>query len=309
MNNNVDISVIVLTYNPNLEDLCNTLKSIVVQKDINFEIVISDDGSSIFDEITIKKFFESNQFDNYCILRNENNQGTVINALEGVKRANAEYVKLISPGDCLYKCDVLYKIYSDLKETENGFLFGNAIYYKKDNNNDKFEILGEKKHPIHFRLYEKDSVLYRILAKENYVILNDVCLGAATAGNRQLFLEYLCKIEGKIKYGEDSIYRLMMVDNIRYSYLNTPIIWYQYGTGVSTNKNSFWSIALNKDLEAGDKIIESSLNHDFFHIRFRLMMKLKRLLGKKSKYFIFPEMVLLKIKYTIEESKKLIKSK
>ena len=40
-----DISVVVLTYNPDLNDLKKTLRSIMLQDGVDFEIVIADDGS------------------------------------------------------------------------------------------------------------------------------------------------------------------------------------------------------------------------------------------------------------------------
>ena len=41
----MDITVILCTYNPTIEELVITLDSIVNQRDVSFEIVISDDGS------------------------------------------------------------------------------------------------------------------------------------------------------------------------------------------------------------------------------------------------------------------------
>ena len=45
MQNKYEISVLVLTYNFIYNNLIKTLDSIISQKNINFEIVIADDGS------------------------------------------------------------------------------------------------------------------------------------------------------------------------------------------------------------------------------------------------------------------------
>ena len=43
--NKYDISVIIVTYNPKWEKLRTTILSILFQKNINIEIIVSDDGS------------------------------------------------------------------------------------------------------------------------------------------------------------------------------------------------------------------------------------------------------------------------
>ena len=55
--NSVEVSVLVLTYNSNLDKLIDTVKSVIDQRGVSLEIVISDDGSKVkhFDEL--KDFF------------------------------------------------------------------------------------------------------------------------------------------------------------------------------------------------------------------------------------------------------------
>ena len=48
------IAVEVLTYNSDLEKLKLTLNSILIQKNIDFEIIIADDVSKNFNEKSIK---------------------------------------------------------------------------------------------------------------------------------------------------------------------------------------------------------------------------------------------------------------
>ena len=54
---NVDVSVVVLTYNPDLRGLKRTLRSVMLQTGVNFEIIIADDGSSDNLSEEIKAFF------------------------------------------------------------------------------------------------------------------------------------------------------------------------------------------------------------------------------------------------------------
>lgn len=60
MTNKFEISALVVCYKPNLKKLIMTLKSLIYQKDVSMQIVITDDGSEIdhFDEI--KAFFAVN---------------------------------------------------------------------------------------------------------------------------------------------------------------------------------------------------------------------------------------------------------
>ena len=41
----MQISVVVLTYNPDSEKLLATLRSVICQQDVDYEVILSDDGS------------------------------------------------------------------------------------------------------------------------------------------------------------------------------------------------------------------------------------------------------------------------
>ena len=47
MQNCHQVSVIILSYNPKIEKMCRTIRSIIGQKNINFEVFVSDDGSTL----------------------------------------------------------------------------------------------------------------------------------------------------------------------------------------------------------------------------------------------------------------------
>ena len=44
----IDVSVIVVMYNPVLDKLYKTLDSIICQKGVSFEIILCDDGSGMW---------------------------------------------------------------------------------------------------------------------------------------------------------------------------------------------------------------------------------------------------------------------
>lgn len=84
------------------------------------------------------------------------------------------------------------------------------------------------------------------------MILNDIALGAATLCERNILVEYLLRIDGKVIYAEDNIYRIMMFDGVCADYFSEYAIFYEYGEGVSASRESVWCERLLKDWKATD---------------------------------------------------------
>ena len=236
-----DFSVVVCTYNSDIKKLFITLNTIMFQRNCSFEIVIADDGSKMFDEVAIREYFDRNEFCNYQIVRNLVNNGTVKNCLSGVRLAKGKYIKFISPGDYLYDENTLFKFGKFISNKEYKVVFGRAAYYSVD---DKDVTLYQKMNPVDLEPYittDKKAIF------KNYLYYRDYILGAAFICKKEVLLNYLLKIQEKVKYAEDCSYILMVADGIEIGLLDDFIIWYEYGTGISTNKSSFWSEMLYKD--------------------------------------------------------------
>lgn len=246
--NDYKVSVVVLTYNPVWEKLVATLKSIIRQEKVFVQLVISDDGSpeNYFKET--KEYLERNQFYNYVMISNAKNEGTVVNTLHGVEAATGEYIKTISPGDCLTDSNVLFSWIETMISNNVKWSFSDAIYYKLEK--EKFHILQEKAHPADIRPYMRGKI---DKCKWNYVVLDDIALGAAIIAQKQVMLKYLQRIVGKVKYAEDNIWRLMMFDGIVGGYFPYPSVLYETGTGVSTSGSNVWSKRLEEDWNASTK--------------------------------------------------------
>lgn len=236
-----DFSVVVCIYNSDIEKLFLTLNTILFQENCTFEIVIADDGSKTFDEDAIKEYFRKNNFIDYRIVGNLVNYGTVKNCLSGVRVAQGKYIKFISPGDYLYDENTLFKYGEYIKNKEYKVVFGRAAYYSVG---DKEITLYQKMNPVDLEPYiNKDKkAMFR-----NYLYYRDYILGAAFICNKEVLLKYLLIIQDKVKYAEDCSYILMVADGIEVGFLDDFMIWYEYGTGISTNKSSFWSEMLYKD--------------------------------------------------------------
>ena len=107
----MECSIIVLTYNSQLEKILQTLNSILNQHNLQkIEIVISDDGSKYNNFKEIETFFFEHAFKNYKLVPNEYNKGTVENFYAGAKVAAGRYIKAIGCGDLMFEKETIVKI-------------------------------------------------------------------------------------------------------------------------------------------------------------------------------------------------------
>ena len=65
-----EVSVVVVTYNSPFEKLENTLQSVIWQENVDFEIIIADDGSKSFDKERVENWFLTNGFKDYKFVLN-----------------------------------------------------------------------------------------------------------------------------------------------------------------------------------------------------------------------------------------------
>lgn len=236
-------SVIVTTYNSDLLKTKRTLYSILMQKKIDFELIIVDDGSDYNNFDQIKDYLESANFNNYTLIANEKNLGTVKNVLSGLKIAKGDFVKLISPGDFLYDDEVLNKMYSFAKENDASIYFTNNYYYYIDEYNNPI-IKEDRKNPIDLKPY-LNSNLKQI--KKNYLCNRDYILGAGVFEKTSDLLNSLLILEPVVKYAEDTSMIYMIASNKKVRYMDFGGVWYEDGTGISTKENSPFQKALYQD--------------------------------------------------------------
>lgn len=297
----IDISVLVLTYNSSLEKLFATLYSILQQDGINFEIIISDDGSECFDQACIENFFFEKKYTAYKILRHETNQGILKNYCSALDCASGRYVKAISPGDCLFAANTLKKICTLLHETDGRVAFGRAAYYGVDPKDQKIRFFC-KSNPIDVRPYITQS--YKSIQR-NYLYYYDYILGATFVGERLLLQEYANQLIDKVKYAEDCSFILMVADGIPIYFFPDYIIWYEYGDGISTQKSEKWRELLLQDNQACFKIIEK--NHAQFKSAIELFFQkrsLRTYIWKiRRKLFFLVRKARLKLHWRREKSK------
>ena len=238
-----EVTVIVVTYNQDLNRIIETLDSIVMQEEISFEIIICDDGSKTRYENELRSYFSSKNFCHYTLIFHDYNEGTVSNYYSGLRKAKGRYTKLLSPGDFFAEKKTLYKWVQFIKMKDSEWSFSDAYYYLVTEGRKEF--LQVNARPQIIQPYEKKDENKCIW---NYVVLSDIANGAAIIGTTRVQLHY-CKIilENGVKYAEDYIYRLMMLHGIIGCYYPAATICYELGTGVSTSHDPTWDKKLAED--------------------------------------------------------------
>lgn len=300
MKNKYLISVIVATYNPIWEKLRSTLNSILCQKNIDFEILITDDGSgnNLFDKV--KDLFNQKGFHDYVLLPDEINRGTCFNVYKGITVAKGKYIKLISPGDYLYTENVLYLWTRYMEDTGSKVCFGKSVYYHEEGGCVK--VLKQYSYPQRTELYmpKKNRRKPNVL---NYIMLADTPVGAAFCTEKEILKLYMKYILGKIKYVEDNIYRMMVILGEELVYFDENVIWYEYGTGISTNRSDKWARIVEEEIKTSFKCtLELLKETSCFNNRLRkyLLNRINANKGRQNvKYLLFPSLIIWKIKKSI----------
>ena len=230
-----DFSVIVLCYEPDIDELKQTLFSIIQQTGISYEIVIADDGSKLDYKNQVIQWFEEKGFFDYKLVFHQKNQGTVRNLLGALAVAEGRYTKNISPGDFLYASDALHKMKRIMDRDELKVAFGKAAYYSYENGET---ILYNRHSPVDPEPYRQKNPQK---IRQSYFMFRDYILGATFAFDLEAAKTYTNKIAGGVTYAEDTAVIAMLAAGEKMGMLDDYAVWYEFGTGISTNANSKWA--------------------------------------------------------------------
>ena len=237
-------SVIVMTYHPIKSKLLSTLNSVVSQKNIPFEIIIADDGSPQFYQAEIIDFMEKKHFADYRILAHPQNQGTVKNLLDALEICQGKYVKVISPGDYLYCCHTLSEIHSFMEQHQAKILFSDMIYYSYEH---KKLCTYPVTSPWDCSVYPMDGTYSPKKVFRHLTAYSDAICGASLFVEKNLFLEQLSRLRNTVIYAEDLTVQLLAFLGHRIWRYPAPGVWYEYGSGISTNGSLNFLPRIQKD--------------------------------------------------------------
>ena len=243
-------SIILLTYNSDMQDIKLTLKSVLTQKFNDYEIVVSDDGSkdNHFDEIV--DYFKENNFDRYIMVPHEENQGTVKNIISALEHCSGEYIRDFGTGDLFYDENSLALLDRFLKKNPCDTCFGLIKSYNLVDGELK---KGEFCHPFDIQAYRKKNSSERI--KKNLVLYGDNICGASFVNKREVYLDYLIKISKYVKYEEDIFTVMAALDGKDIRLFDRYLVWYEYDMGVSSGGNSKFAELLRQDVDSFFKML------------------------------------------------------
>ena len=92
------ISIVITTYNGE-KYIVDQLESILNQKLKDFEIIVVDDVSTDNTVELITKYFSSNNFTNYQLIKNDKNIGATCSFEKGVINSNGDYISFCDQDD------------------------------------------------------------------------------------------------------------------------------------------------------------------------------------------------------------------
>lgn len=284
----VVVSVIVICYQPVWEKFRATLKSILLQEDVKFEIIVADDGSE-------KNFFEKVQdlFDFFCFkdyrfIENRTNKGTVSNINSALCSVSGKYIKVISPGDFFYQKDTLKKIVLFMERNDLQASFGDCAFYNVENGGLRVHrVQNSPRKPYLFDLkrYRRKEVM------DEYLLMGYNIIGASFFAEAEVFRKYLQRIVGKVTYLEDYMYKLMVVDGIQLIHQPEITIWYEYAVGITVSKDAAKQKRMQDDAYGAFQLVRDALSDKgWYEKRLKLYFKHieSSLLRKAIKGVLFP---------------------
>ena len=193
-----EVSIILLTYNPQKEKLFCTLKSIVKQTGCSYEIIVSDDGSETTYEDDVKDYLKRESQADFQYLKSENNVGTIKNYLKALNRARGKYSYGISPGDLFHDEHVIRDLFLFCEEKNADICFGDADYYSiHDHSITLYD--GLVRSPVHPSLFENRNIKKQ---KTAFLFGNNI-LGATYFRKTDIAEKYIGEASGFLTYIED----------------------------------------------------------------------------------------------------------
>lgn len=207
---------IVLTHYNQMKYIYEALDSLFMQDYGRIQLIVTDDYSKEFDESKIIEYIEKNKktnIENYKIIKNSKNIGTVKTLNNALRYVEGDYVLFYAADDKLFDLNTISRFVNEFENSDEMNIITSQAYMCKDNlivNKDSIKFVNTKKA---FK-YNKMS------PKEQYYYLASDCLfvSGATAYRKAVF-EKIGGFDESFKLAEDWSFWLelnMNGEKIRY---------------------------------------------------------------------------------------------
>ncbi len=279
-------TVIVLTYNPNREKLLQTLRSILFQKEVNMQIIVSDDGSQENHFNDVRSLFEKYSFTNYLLIENPVNQGIVKNYWSAIQKASNKYIAKLSPGDFFYSDHVLRDWAAFMGQKKCEVTICDVAYYNWKNG--EMAIVKKGRLPKSYEPYKEDkNGNFDMNKLRRYTLLyRDQPHGASVWGTKDYLLTYVNEIRDEVFYAEDLMLKLSVFDGIPVYYFDQMGLWFETNTGVSSTPAG--SQKMKKDMKAVTELLKRRTPVDLFSKRYHHYVNTKGFLHHVLTLVYFP---------------------
>ena len=242
------ISVVVTTYNQPVEAILATLRSILLQQDVTFDLVIADDHSARDHFDTYRRLFDHYKFEDYTLIRQPENVKTVRNLLIALESANYPLVKAIDAGDLLYSPLTLHQIANFCLKNNVCAGFGNIIRFSKTENGF---VESPFKFPRFSSMYSPNNEQNRKQALETQLLHADWIPAGAQFYRTSFYHELLELLYStyNVRFCQDFAGTLAL-EKSPVLHFDQSIYRYEWGTGISTNGGIESRKRLYRDHEA-----------------------------------------------------------
>lgn len=247
-------SIIVPTYNSQLSKVFLTIESILRQDFNDYEIIVTDDGSDKDNFYKIEEYLLSRNFKNYTFIKHEKNVGTVKNMQNAYINCKGEYIKGLGPGDLLYSEKTLSKLSIFLDSRDSNFAFGRLRAYHLENNMVNYDEFVAPPNNLIYSYEKKYKAIKNILERKLYIS------GSTMVFRKKYILQNKFNLKN-VKYCEDIVQVLVAINEDKIDFFDSNIIWYEYGSGISTDKKQ--SQSFKQELDQDHINFYTDLNKQF----------------------------------------------
>lgn len=298
----MDLSIVIPIYNTELNKLERCINSIVELEEIDYELILVNDGS---DENKSKGYKAFSKKHSKIVYVEKTNGGVSSARNEGIRISRGDYIMFVDSDDAI--------IAKNFKKTFFKYGFDIIIfdkYYIKNNNRNQYIEFDVKEGIVDNRYvlqeFAKNNKFHspwgKIIRKE-FLYINNIFF------------------DNTLIQGEDAIFNYNMLNcNPRIYYINTPIYEYYYDFNTSNNR---WKKNPDKMLESAikvynckysciknfenkreyDEIIEkinTNAINNFFRIVMNLCEDRKRNLERLNKASEYIKSIVISKKYTLK---------